>query len=454
MRVVRDLIEADGIIDTREILALRALREKHGIRKDDEQRASAVTLADALKVLAETESDVKRELLADFQKIVMSDDFCARDEALLMLALRQMFTADAKSLPVSLISVPAPNFCFEASQLIYVESETDERANGQIVAQYREIENEMRLAGFNFVYLPMMAAHYRTLPEADLSYMAEFLYPNVSTERLQRVTASLRSLSTARFCKEQLAAKLGVKELEFVVPSLMIKTGTSIVNDVATDNFLLVEAGNDVLHTVRTLLDSFSETFATTHVSPLKPEKGRFIFKGIYKQIADILMLRKGIRSSVLIDPLREQISFPEAEVRLEKVHRREKAFYVLCLLESANGGINFTRPTEPELQELYRRRMAELQLKYAAVYRLFGGEEEKAPNLEVAENRMPMLSVLKRQIGKMGNVIAHINDYTVRRNAFGNYAVALAPEMCCIEEGEERPVTLRESELWKAVMK
>lgn len=33
MRIVSDLIEADGIIDTRELLFLDSLREKYGIKK-------------------------------------------------------------------------------------------------------------------------------------------------------------------------------------------------------------------------------------------------------------------------------------------------------------------------------------------------------------------------------------------------------------------------------------
>ena len=39
MRIVSDLIEADGIIDAREIIFLDSLREKYGIKKEDEVAA-------------------------------------------------------------------------------------------------------------------------------------------------------------------------------------------------------------------------------------------------------------------------------------------------------------------------------------------------------------------------------------------------------------------------------
>ena len=41
MRIVTDLIEADGILDTREIRFLETLRSKYGIKKEDEVRAAS-----------------------------------------------------------------------------------------------------------------------------------------------------------------------------------------------------------------------------------------------------------------------------------------------------------------------------------------------------------------------------------------------------------------------------
>ena len=52
MRIVTDLIEADGIIDIREIAFLDALRKKYGIKKEDEVLASSYTLAMAIHELS------------------------------------------------------------------------------------------------------------------------------------------------------------------------------------------------------------------------------------------------------------------------------------------------------------------------------------------------------------------------------------------------------------------
>lgn len=79
IRVITDLIEADGIIDTREIADLESLRKKYGIKKEDEVLASSLTLANALSELSESEEDLKQDLLDDFLNLTMTDDFCARE---------------------------------------------------------------------------------------------------------------------------------------------------------------------------------------------------------------------------------------------------------------------------------------------------------------------------------------------------------------------------------------
>ncbi len=452
MRVVTDLIEADGIIDTREIVFLEALRKKYGIRKEDEILASSYTLAMALNELSASDKSLKKDLLGDFMKVAMSDDFCAREEALLILAIRSCLTANSDS-QVSVLSINTSNLKFEESQIVYVESEYDEAINRQIKTHYRELCTEVRLSGFDFVYLPQISEHYKSVSEADLLYMAGFLYPTVSEERLSLITSQLRNLSTERFCKEQLAVKLNVKEMESVSPSVMVKIGSSLVNGQQVRNFLLVEIGDDVLKCIRGVLDLFAENYLNRSLNYLTGEKGRFVYKGFYKQIFDLLMLRKGIRSSVVIDCLREQIYFPEADVRIEKIHRREKALYALFLLESRRGGINFNKPTSPERLERYAKRMAAIQEKYKAIYGMFGGEEDKAPNLEISEIRLPMISLLKKQLLKLGDILYHVDDYTIKRNAFGNYEINIPSELCyCLEDAQADIKLIADSETWQRI--
>ena len=83
--------------------------------------------------------------------------------------------------------------------MLYVESEYDEEVNASISEQFREISTELRLAGFDFVYLPQIASNYRDMSDGELLKLGHFLYPQVNEERLRTLILQLRDLSTARF---------------------------------------------------------------------------------------------------------------------------------------------------------------------------------------------------------------------------------------------------------------
>ena len=452
MRITTDLVEADGIIDTREIAFLDDLREKYGIQKEDEVKAASVSLASALAILAESDKSLRHDLLGDFMGMAMSDDFCAREEALLILALRNCLADNDGS--VKVVSIKAAGFNFEESQILYVENEYDKEINNQICDNYREICNEIRLSGFDFVYLPKIAEHYSSIPKDCLFQITEFLYPKVSSARLAAIINQLRTLSTDKFCKEQLSAKLGFKEMDTIEPSLMLKIGDSIVDDKPITNFLIIGISDDVLDCIRHHLDVFSKAFRTERLNYLQEEKGRFVFKGFYKQVFDIFMLRKGIQSSVLIDTFNERIFLPEADTAIEKIHRREKALYALFLLEASKGGINFNKPESPKQMERYKKRMASVQKKYCKIYHMFGGDPNTAPNLEVPEIRLPMISLLKRQIKKLDDVLYQADDYIVQRNGFGNYNVGVKTKMVYCTTPQNEVARLSESDVWKQIAK
>ena len=228
--------------------------------------------------------------------VAMSDGFCAREEALLLVALRLSLTLGV-NYECRIVSIDTSSVYIDPTQILYVESDFDNDVNWEINEKFREIMAEVRLAGFDLVYLPKIAEHYRTISDSDLLRIASFLYPKASLERVETITKQLRGRSTSEFCKDQLSGKLGVKEFSVIAPSLMIKIGNSFVGNKEIANFLLVELDKEVINTIRNILDLFSEHYHTFRLNYLKEEKGRFIFTGFYKQIFDIYTLRKGIKS-------------------------------------------------------------------------------------------------------------------------------------------------------------
>lgn len=442
VRIVSDLIKADGIIDTREIETFDVIREKYGITKEDDVASESCTLAQSLNIIADFDEKTRHSLMNDFWKITMSDDFCAKEEALLLLALRLVLTIKIPN-EVTVLSVESSVINFDYSQILYLESEYNDTANNQMKQSYRELCAEVRLSGFELVYLPKLSEHYSSIAQADLLRIAEFLYPKVSEERIYTIVKQIQNLSTVSFCCEQLATKLSIGELRVINPSFLVKIGESTVDNKRVSNLLLVEIVDSPLSTVRMLADLFAENYHNFQLNYIQETQERFVFTGYYKQIFDILMLRKGIRSSVVLDPTRERVYFPEADVVIEKIHRREKALYALFLMESASGGINFNQPQSSRQRDRYEKRMKAISHKYQLIYRMFGGEEDKAPNIEIPEIRLPMISLLKRQLSKLGDVLYHVEDYTIQRNIYGNYAINIPSSLCFCCGTEKNDVKL-----------
>lgn len=451
-RIVSDLIKADAIIDTREMDMLDSIREKYAIKKDDEILGSSYTLANAVNTLSLSPKCLRHELISCFHAIIMSDNYCAREEALLLVALRLCMSLNSDT-ECRIISIDTSSVYIDPTQILYVESDFDNDVNWEINEKFREIIAEVRLAGFDLVYLPKIAEHYRNIPDADFYNIAAFLYPKASQDRLTTITKQLYNLSTSEFCKDQLAGKLGIKEFSVINPSIMIKIGSSLVNDVEIANFLLVELDKEVVNSIRTILDLFSDYYHTLRLNYLKEEKGRFIITGFYKQILDLYMLRKGIKSAVVIDVYRETIRFPEADVKIEKLHRREKALYALFLLESASGGINFSKPTSARQLAKYQKRIEAVQKKYRLIYKKFGGEPEKAPDISKSETRLPMIALIKKQLKTLGDVLYHVDDYMIQRNVFGNYCISISPSLCCYCGIDMNDIyKLSDSEEWQRI--
>ena len=120
MRVVADLIRADGIIDCKEISYLEKMRARYHIAPDDECMAEKLTFADALHILLQSDATLRQQLITDFTEVAMSDNYCARAEALLILALRYCLENENNE-SVSMLSVNNDYMQFDDTQILYVE---------------------------------------------------------------------------------------------------------------------------------------------------------------------------------------------------------------------------------------------------------------------------------------------------------------------------------------------
>lgn len=452
-RIFTDLIKADGIIDSGEMRQYAMLRDRYGLCKEEEIAAANITFADAVNTLSDSEKGLRIDFLGDCADTTISDGFCARSEALFLIALRNKLLNEDDD--IQILSIPKPLFNITAASVLYVESREEVAINDIIRKEHRTLFKECQLAGFNFIYIPKVIEHYKNTDRKLTNRIISFLAPSFSEESVNTVIDGLLSMTTSSFCKDILCNKLGISALRETSPSLLIKIGESYVGDNIFANYFRMEVGTNIVAAVQKLIDTFMSLINADiiPVSTAEEKKKQFLYYGFYKQLLDIFLVRKSIRSRLVIQPYTEEIYFPDIDKKLEKLHRREKALYVLLLIVTQEGGVNFLAPKTAKQLSAHKKKMERLQDRYQMVYELFGGEKGKAPDLSQAEIRRPMMSCLKKSLSHLDGALYNAADYMLSKDDYGNIRIGLETEIQYIHNDIEGVVRLDESEIYNKVL-
>lgn len=426
-RIFADLIKADAIIDAGEMEMYARIVEEYSITREIERAATEITLAEAMSVMSKAGKRLRDQFVEDCSDMTVSDGFCAPQEALLMMALNQCVGDDGDG-SAEVISAYEPDLKIEANQVIYVESRYSERVNAEIQRDYRNIVNMFRLAGFNFIYIPYVANHYKQYEASTFVQVANFLAPNLTDEELRVLQKNLTGMTTAQFCKEQLCARLGMTSLHNAEPSVLIKISSNYVSNRLYGNFLRVEVDREGYDVVQKLMDSYVEMLSSDQVmvSHVDESKSRFLYHGFYKQLFDMYTIRQGQVSTIEINPYQGVIRLPEINKNLEGLRRKEKALYVLLLLESMQGGISFSQPESKRQLDAYNQRMKNVMATYNKIYEQFGGEKDAAPDITLPDIRKPMISNIRKSVKMLQNDLRNAEDYTIRKDDNGVFVIPI----------------------------
>lgn len=258
-------------------------------------------------------------------------------------------------------------------------------------------------------------------------------------------------MTTASFCKDLLCNKLGIGVLRNTYPALLIKIGNSFVGETSYANYVKIEIDENVVEAVQRFVDRFCEMLSSDVyvVSTSEERDNQFLFHGFYKQLLDIFLVRRNIRSVIQLNPYKEEILFPDIDSKAIGLHRREKALYALLLCQGKDG-INFNLPRSADALERYNHRIKRIQQRYSAIYEMFGGEKDAAPDLSVPEIRRPIFSCLKRSIKNL-QALYNPADYNITKSGDGAFSVNVEPELVYVcQLNRDEPIPLRKSEMYR----
>ncbi len=438
-RILIDLIKADKVIDSREMELYAELKQQFGITREDEGEAFMLTLGEAISTICALPQAEVRDYLGTFEKMTLSDSFCAREEALLMLALR--YCLDPHMPQSDVLSVEVDDVWFDDRQVLYVESYFDEEVNAAVAGSLRQIQRELKLCGLDFVYLPEVVNHYLTTPAPLMEDVAMLLSPTLSQSGVRDLLSQLKNISTDKFCIEQLHHKLGFEELAQTDPALLMRIGQTRVGDRVVTNFLRISLDTDPLREVERLTDLFLSACSNDRVviSHKRDAEGSFLYNGFYRQLFEIILLKRAVTTKLRVDFRNMTLVFPGIDAVLSGLHRKEKTMYVLMIFESQKGGINFTPPRGGADAHRYERRMEQVKRRFARIYRAFEGTTERVPDITRQDIRNPILANIKREVMRHESNIYKPERFVVQRDRDGYYAIpAISEAFECVLPGSD----------------
>ena len=96
--------------------------------------------------------------------------------------------------------------------------------------------------------------------------------------------------------------------------------------------------------------------------------------------------------------------------------------------------GLNFNLPKSSDALAKYKKRIAKIQDRYRAIYSMFGGEGETAPDLGEPTIRRPIFACLKRSLKNLPSLY-NPEDYNVTKNRDGVFSVNVDNNLIFVRE-------------------
>lgn len=450
-RIVTDLIKADSVIDNREIEIYNRIKKDYRIKTEHQCDVKYITFSDAVRCLISLPKSDKMSLLKEFENIALTDKICNKNEALLMIALSYCLKGDYET-DIMHIQIPQQGAFLDNSHIIYVESEHNEEINSTINQNYYQIENALRLAGFDFTYIPYISKTYQETPNTLFKDVITFLSPNLKEKDVEDIKEKITNMTTVKFCREHLCKKLNMFRLADTYPALLLKVGESVLENSVYANFLKIVLEKDVVEEIKEFIYKFTSMMNAEYsiLKNIYNTTDRFIYSGTYKQIIDLCLMQENNTSRVLFDTIKQEILLPDINEKLE-VSRSEKALYALCCIESLSGGVNFNMPSSSGGLAAYNTREKRIMKKYAKIYRYFGGDSDKTPNIFDSSIRNPKISKINRVISALNKKLPGHKEYLILRDESGMYKVNIDNQKIYTNDSNIQP--MMQSELWREII-
>ena len=329
-RVITDLIEADFVVDVKEMHFFEKLISKEGIFITDAMlvEAKRMDFARALSILRDLDDASRASIVDILKKLSLSDGVCVPLESILIFAVEQVLRCNAQ-----IYSVPSVNATFKDLMVVYIENEDNTIINEQIKNNISFIKNEFANVGFDFIYIPQIVENFSSLDREYLERVVKYMIPSASKEKIVSICEELCTLSTSRFCWNLLYKKLSLNLIDSK-PSLLFKISESnIISQYEEDdterirfsNFLRIELSDSVIEYIQHLLNDYFKKNHRLENGENKNNLSKFLYSGFHRSLFDMVAYGKKQKKCSLVCDM----SGKKILVYFESIDEEKERFFV-----------------------------------------------------------------------------------------------------------------------------
>lgn len=375
-RIITDLIEADFVVEADEMQFFERIISKEGFSISGTMliEAKKMDFAKALSILRTLDENGRRLIVDTLKQLSMSDGVCVPLEAILIFAVEQVLMNNA-----TVHSIPQSGINIDNLKVIYIENE-DTEIGKHIEERLSSIISELKLVGFDFVYIPRLIKDFALMEHDYLKKVVKYMIPAIFEERVSIICDNLRGLTTAKFCRDLLYKKLGMNLID-CKPSLLIKINDSDIVDrydseeverIRYSNFLQLELNGNVMDEIHEFIETYHSMISCSIIVESKPRTPKFIYTGFHRSLFDLIAFGRESKEYRLVFDINghralvyfESLNDDKERIPL-KLNPQETALYYMIAKKSIDGkGLDWREhiPTKDkaillaEYNELYSR--------------------------------------------------------------------------------------------------
>lgn len=376
-RIITDLIEADFVVEADEMQFFEKIISKEGFAISNAMliQAKKMDFAKALSVLKTLDEDCRKLVVDTLKQLSMSDGVCVPLEAILIFAVEQVLLKDA-----TLHSIPQSGINIDNLKVIYIENQESEIGH-QIELWLSSIVSELKLVGFDFVYIPRLIRDFERMGHDYLKKVVKYMIPSISDERVIAICENLRGLTTSRFCRDLLYKKLGMNLVD-CNPSLLIKINDSDIADgyeseaverIRFSNFLQLDLKDDAMEEIHSFVETYHSMISCSITIESKPRTPKFIYTGFHRSLFDLIAFGRELKEYRLVFEVlehRANVYFEPVDNDKERVvlklNPQETALYYMIVNKSLSGNGLDWREHIPDKEK--KRILAEYNIIYGKI--------------------------------------------------------------------------------------